>query len=103
MKEKVILLVCLAILILSPMIVHAGKCDDAGNGDDKWTLYLGETITELKGEVCQFSSSYGMWKGVDTNGNSVYFAGSYILKGGHHKGSKVFKSTPKENKQSIGW
>lgn len=102
MKEKIILLISLTILILSPMIVHAEDCK-AGSGDSKWTVYAGNHIVLLKGDVCRFDETSLQWLGIDLQGNKTYFHGAFILRGGHHGGSKVFKETPKKNDPRIGW
>ena len=102
MKEKIILSISLAILILSPMIAHAKDCE-AGSGDSKWTVYTGNHIVLLKGDVCRFDETNLQWKGVDLQGNKTYFHGTFILRGGHHGGSKLFKETPKENDKKIDW
>ena len=102
MKEKIILSIALAILILSPMIAYAEDCE-AGSGDSKWTVYTGNYIILLKGDVCRFDKANLQWKGVDLQGNKTYFHGAFILRGGHHTGSKTFKETPKKNKQRINW
>lgn len=102
MKEKIILLISLVILILSPMIAQAEDCE-AGSGDSKWTVYTGNHIILLKGDVCRFDKVNLQWKGVDLQGNKTFFHGAFILRGGHHAGSKVFKKTLKKNDPRVSW
>ena len=59
------------------------KCE-AGKGDNKFTLYIGQVEMNLKGDICIFDASTAEWKGKDMEGNSIYFSGTYVIRGGHH-------------------
>jgi len=103
MKEKIILSIALSIalmiLVLSPMIVHAA-CE-VGEGTAKWTLYSSERVTELVGKICPFSGD--VWQAMDKDKNTVFFAGAFVLKGGHHGGSRILKEKLKENNKVRPW
>lgn len=99
MKERIILLISLAILILSPMIAQA--CDTAGEGDTKWTVYAENKTVFIIGNIC---GENGWQRAIDINGEKVYFGASFLIIKGHISEPKdVVKSEPKEDKQRISW
>ena len=90
-RKKVIMVYVLLILTFFCSTVRAEEKCEAGAGDAKFTLYQGPYVMLLKGNVCVFDKSTAEWNGKDAEGNNVYFSGTYILRGGHHKNG-VLKS-----------
>ena len=97
------MLLILTIFVMCSVVEAGEKKCEAGEGDNKFTLYIGQVVMNLKGSICIFDTDTAEWQGKDMEGNSVYFSGTYIVRGGHHSDSKVVKSKPRNNDQTIGW
>ena len=103
MKLQTIIMLLILTVFIMCSVAQAKECDP-GSGDSKWTVYTSGIIIELKGAVCAFNEQdYAMWVAYDKDGNKTYFSGSYVLRSGYHGGSRVAKSRPRNNDQTIGW
>ena len=65
---------------------------------------MADNIFQLVEDICIFDEDTAEWKAKDIKGNSLYFSGTYAIRGGHHDNTSVNRGeTAGNTTERVGW